>query len=193
MKYMERYAILQKAIPNLHRLLVPEMGLPLTTLSSVTKPTHIVHLSQQRHYQENLLSMQQLCEHVSVQEKKLHLVFVSSSADELSEGANQVVASTYHALHGISAVGLRLPEIYGYPDDNNSPMSQLVVRFMSGNTTTTTTTTTNGTVVERDCLFVDDAVDALIAGMQFRPTELYHSIYSIQHYHLPCYRTNYQR
>jgi nucleoside-diphosphate-sugar epimerase len=168
MKYMERYAILQKAIPNLHRLLVPEMGLPLDDIVKRHQPTHIVHLSQQRHYQENLLSMQQLCD-LLVQEKKLHLVFVSSSADELSEGANQVVASTYHALHGISAVGLRLPEIYGYPDDNNSPMSQLVVRFMSGNTTTTTT---NGTVVERDCLFVDDAVDALVAGMQFRPTEL---------------------
>jgi hypothetical protein len=89
---------------------------------------------------------------------------VSSSADEFGERANQVVASTYHALNGISAVGLRLPEIYGYVDDN-SAVSQLTMEYLNGNITI-------ATVLERDCLFVDDAVDALIAGMQFRPTGL---------------------
>jgi len=170
MKQMDSYSLLQKYIPNLPKLIVPELGVPMDDLLKIHKPTHVVHLANQYETMlENVVTMQQIMDSRLLNESEggvvPHFTYVTTSTsnnDTLSASAVELIASTYHQVYGTShVVGLRMPDLYGDYHDG-SLISQLTMQHLNGGVNETAITT------QQECLFVDDAVDAVVAAMQFQ-------------------------
>lgn len=82
---------------------------------------------------------------------------------------DEVLASAYHSTHGIYSVGLRFFDVYGPWNSPGTAVFDLAERV---------TTMNDGQVGSedwafdddvRDFVFIDDAVDAIMAAMQYRP------------------------
>ncbi|KAL7511044.1 hypothetical protein ACHAXN_007953 [Cyclotella atomus] len=82
----------------------------------------------------------------------------------------EILASAFHSTHGIYSVGLRLFDVYGPWSTPGSEVFDLVERVAvendlgddGGN---------NGKDNVKDYVFIDDAVDAIMAAMQYRSVE----------------------
>lgn len=171
---MERYALLIRLIPSLERLIVPFVGiLPKEQQDRLENfgPTHLVNLYSKDdsssntlyHLRSSMTAMDQLFE----LSKKLittpNIVYIPSERLDL----DHVIASTYHCLYGLSSTSLQLPQVYG---PWGHPLSWT---FLVGEQTMRNSTGTNmsDVMIPPDAtpfLFVDDAVDAILAAMQFQ-------------------------
>ncbi|KAL7540075.1 hypothetical protein ACHAXR_009836 [Thalassiosira sp. AJA248-18] len=82
---------------------------------------------------------------------------------------DEVLASAYHSTHGIYSVGLRFFPVYGPWDAPGSEVFDLAERLAALND--------NSAVYEdaifdedvKDYVYIDDAVDAIMSAMQYRP------------------------
>lgn len=80
--------------------------------------------------------------------------------------ADEVLADTYHSLFGVNSIGVRMPPnaIYGPWDQPGSDLSQMMTSALQGNFTAS-----QKYASAQELLYVQDAVEAIIAAMQFRP------------------------
>ena len=94
---------------------------------------------------------------------------------------DEMLTDTYHSLHGISSIGLRLSNlIYGPWGKAGSLVHDLVESaIQQWNTTTKATTTTTTTPASTelqpqrslDMVYLEDAIDAIVAAMQYKTSD----------------------
>ena len=79
---------------------------------------------------------------------------------------DEILADTYHSLFGVHSIGLRFPpnSIYGPWDEPGADIYQLMEAALQGNTTFH-----KDRIAAQEFLYAQDAVDAIITAMQFRP------------------------
>ena len=171
---MERYALLIRLIPTLERLIVPFVGiLPKEQQDRLENfgPTHLVNLFSKDdsssntlyHIRRSMTATDQLFELAKKLITAPNIVYIPSERIEL----DHVIASTYHCLYGLSSTSLQLPQVYG-PWGHPLSWSFLLGEQIMHNSTGTNMT---DVMIPRDAapfLFVDDAVDAVLAAMQFQ-------------------------
>jgi len=80
--------------------------------------------------------------------------------------ADEILADTYHLLYGIQSVGVRMPpsSVYGPWDHGNSDMYHALEMALHGNISSFEENTE-----VRELIYVNDAVQAIITAMQYRP------------------------
>ena len=131
-EYMDRLKILKKHnIPS--KLLLPFTGVfPLGVTEETFRGeldkaqlTHIIHVMREdvdvstyREVEQSLVSMEQILTYLKKGNKKTKFIYVSHSDGETGrhkalKKADEVLASTYHSMHGVSSVGVRLPSVFG--------------------------------------------------------------------------------
>lgn len=101
-----------------------------------------------------------------------------SSLRGTSKLIDEVLASAYHSTHGIYSVGLRLFEVYGPWNTPGTEVFDLVEEITGENDSVGL----DGTVTKedgdappvfdkdvKDYVYIDDAVDAIMSAMQYRP------------------------
>ena len=85
---------------------------------------------------------------------------------------DEVLASAYHSTHGIYSVGLRFFDVYGPWNAPGTELFDLAERVTAlhdeGGAMTEVEVEASDEDV-KDYVFIDDAVDALLAAMQYRP------------------------
>jgi hypothetical protein len=171
---VERYALLKRRIPVLHKLVVPYPGvLPRLDIERLEtfRATHIVHLIPD-YLQEQEYPLYPLRDKMQSMEQLLDLIRNSAMSNPhlLYAGPNllfeKILAASYHALHQIDSTGLELPHLYG-------PWEQ--VGTWVWNTAQRIVKPHNGTSASKQApgdgasfLYVEDAVDAIVAAMQFK-------------------------
>jgi len=102
---------------------------------------------------------------------------------------DEVLASAYHSTHGIYSVGLRFFPVYGPWSNPGTDVFDLAEEICSRSNIDDDTTTTNEDVMNndentmeeeddddrkfeedvKDYVYIDDAVDAIMSAMQYRP------------------------
>ena len=84
---------------------------------------------------------------------------------------NEILAKLYNDMHGIYSIGLRFFSIYGPWGVPGSPIFEMAERAVSGdNPLLDGDDDDNRNKVHlRDYVYIDDAVDEIMAAMQFRP------------------------
>ena len=126
-EYMDRLKILKKHnVPS--KLLLPYSGVfPLGVSEEVFRGeldkaqlTHIIHVMKEgdvsayRETSQSLLSMEQILGYLKGN-TKTKLIYISGGEerDRALKKADEVLASTYYSLYGVSSVGVRLPSVFG--------------------------------------------------------------------------------
>jgi UDP-glucuronate 4-epimerase len=93
-----------------------------------------------------------------------------SSLRGASKLMDEVTAKLYHDMHGIYSVGLRFFSIYGPWSAPGSTLFELAERAVTGSRSTDSSNDDDDDYKDiRDYVYIDDAVDAIMAAMQFRP------------------------
>lgn len=92
-----------------------------------------------------------------------------SSLHGASKLLDELLARTYAETHNIHSVGLRFFDVYGPWASPGSLLSDMAERAVAGNSVLTEAETRILDDVTRDFIYIDDAVDAILAAMQFRP------------------------
>ena len=190
---LERYAQLKRRIPAFQKIIIPYTGvLPKLDVDRIHKfrSTHIVHLvptylqqqQQQQHplypLRDKLQGMEQL---LDIIHKSTHITAMNTNTKPPPQlvyaGQNilfeQVLASSYNALYKIPSIALELPRLYGpWGEPGSWPWSWAegivqgtILKTMHNNSTTTSETTIPD---DESYLYVEDAVAALLAAMQFK-------------------------
>ena len=128
MRMMDRYSFLRRTVPTMEKLVVPFVGIESQTPSDQTRleqfrPTHFVHLapieptgSPNPHLgrRERETAMEQILTYLVGLEPRPAFVYLP--VDDVED----VLVTTYARMHGLSAVSLRLPTVYGpWMDDEN--------------------------------------------------------------------------
>lgn len=178
MPKMDSYALLQRYIPTLPKLIVPEMGIPMSEILETHKPTHVVHSADSADsYLENVINMQDVllmnddANTTTTTTKLPHVVYITTknATSTLSARAIHLVASSLTTVQDTyfdrSIIGLQMPHVYG-EYDSDSLISQLTMDYLNTNETTVELEEQSR---NQQCLFVDDAVDVLVAAMQVQP------------------------
>ncbi|KAL7554168.1 hypothetical protein ACHAWF_017757 [Thalassiosira exigua] len=83
---------------------------------------------------------------------------------------DEVLASAYHSTHGIYSVGLRFFPVYGpfnNPGNDVFDLAEYIVTKNEHGNADSTSLPYEDDI--KDYVFVDDAVDAILAAMQYRP------------------------
>jgi nucleoside-diphosphate-sugar epimerase len=83
---------------------------------------------------------------------------------------DELLAKTYYELENIYSVGLRLFTVYGPWGVPGSPVFDMAERAAVGNKPLLTDNEKNTLDHLYDFVYIDDAVDALMTAMQFKPT-----------------------
>ena len=97
-----------------------------------------------------------------------------SSLRGASKLLEEVLASAYHSAHGIYSVGLRLFDVYGPWSTPGTAVFDVVERVAVENSPAEVT---EGDV--KDYVFIDDAVDALMAAMQYKSPEGVPAVFNV--------------
>jgi UDP-glucuronate 4-epimerase len=97
-----------------------------------------------------------------------------SSLRGASKLMDEVLAKLYHDTHDIYSVGLRFFSVYGPWSAPGSTLFELAERAVTGSQSTDTSSNNDDDNNDydkdiRDYVYIDDAVDAIMAAMQFRP------------------------
>ena len=92
-----------------------------------------------------------------------------SSIHGASKLLDEILAKTYHDTQGIYSVGLRMFDVYGPWGSPGSMFFDLSERAVRGGDFLSEVEECLLDTSIRDFIYVDDAVDALMAAMQFRP------------------------
>jgi nucleoside-diphosphate-sugar epimerase len=169
------------------------------------KPTHVVHLASHEaaayrcgdpdwvnhaspYRGGNLhalkagqLSMEQILAAAAGAEPKdrPHILFASSRSSRTDFHGRQrqmdeMLADFYYQQYNVTSVALRLPDIYGPWGHPESSISRMMDAAVRGNTNMTAPVET-----KLDLLFVDDAVDVILAAMQYRPQHAKPAVFEI--------------
>ncbi|KAL3787575.1 hypothetical protein HJC23_000063 [Cyclotella cryptica] len=80
----------------------------------------------------------------------------------------EILASAYHSAHGIYSVGLRLFDVYGPWSTPGTEVFDLVEKVAVEHESISDTTYEDNV---KDYVFIDDAVDAIMAAMQYRSVQ----------------------
>ena len=98
---------------------------------------------------------------------KEHLpITTPSSLRGASKLMEEILASAFHATHGIYSVGLRFFDVYGPWSTPGTPVFNMVERLVVEKDAEEKY---DGNV--KDYVFIDDAVDAIMAAMQYKSVE----------------------
>ena len=95
-----------------------------------------------------------------------------SSLRGASKLMDEVLAKLYHDTHGIYSVGLRFFSVYGPWSAPGSTLFELAERAVTGSRSTDASSNNDDDDKDkdiRDYIYIDDAVNAIMAAMQFRP------------------------
>ena len=109
-----------------------------------------------------------------LREREPHFTYASTAgtADVMFNNAkvvDEVLADLYSSLYGIYSNGVRLPStIYGPWGRDGSPIHDLSKAAIDHHRRNNGTAITINDTQYRDLIFVDDAIDAMIASMQYR-------------------------
>lgn len=169
---IERYAMLKRRIPALQKLISSYPGvLPRLDVERLYsfRATHIIHLiPDYLHGEDNQLyplrdkmqSMEQLLDLIRHTESKPHLLY--AGPDLVYE---QILAAHYHAHYNLHSIGLEMPHLYGPWGQAGSwawNAAEGIVRRRN-------TTHAQADTLEDNApfLYVEDAVDAIIAATQY--------------------------
>ncbi|KAL7517158.1 hypothetical protein ACHAWX_002103 [Stephanocyclus meneghinianus] len=95
-------------------------------------------------------------------------ITIPSSLRGASKLMDEILASAYHSAHGIYSVGLRFFEVYGPWSTPGTEVFDLVEK-VAIETGSVPDTIQDDNV--KDYVFIDDAVDAIMAAMQYRSVE----------------------
>lgn len=87
----------------------------------------------------------------------------------VSKLMDEMLAQTYFDTDDIYSVGVRLFNVYGPWGLPGSPLYEMAERVVLGGDALDVDTDVMDDI--RDFVFIDDAVDAIMSAMQFRPTE----------------------
>eukprot|EP00978_Attheya_sp_CCMP212_P015487 scaffold39959_cov64-Attheya_sp.AAC.2 len=87
---------------------------------------------------------------------------------------DEVLAASYNSMHGIYSVGLRLFPVYGPWGLPGTPLFEMAERAVSDPKKSICFDSTSEDGVDseydvRDYVYIDDAIDAIMAAMQYRP------------------------
>jgi len=82
---------------------------------------------------------------------------------------DEVLASAYHSTHGIYSVGLRFFPVYGPWDAPGTEVFDLAERAMALNDGSAVSEDEAYDGDVKDYVYVDDAIDAIMSAMQYRP------------------------
>ena len=82
---------------------------------------------------------------------------------------DEVLASAYHSTHGIYSVGLRFFSVYGPWSSPGADTFDLAERVIALNEGSVTEDDISYDEDVKDYVYIDDAVDAIMAAMQYRP------------------------
>ena len=96
-------------------------------------------------------------------------ISVPSSLRGASKVIDETYAKLYYDMHQVYSVGLRFFDVYGPWATPGSTLFELAERAVSGETLISTTEQRTDTKGVRDYVYIDDAVDAIMSAMQFRP------------------------
>lgn len=167
---IERYAMLKRRIPTLQKLVMPYAGL-LPRLDAERlysfRATHIVHLipdyiqeqdNQLYPLRDKMQSMEQLLDLMRNMEVMPHLLY--AGPDLVFE---HILAAHYHAHYNIHSVGLKMPRLYGPWGQAGSWTWNAAEAVVEQRNTTATQHLGGNTTF----LYVDDAVDAIVAATQY--------------------------
>ncbi|CAB9506168.1 glucuronate 4-epimerase [Seminavis robusta] len=83
---------------------------------------------------------------------------------------DEILAKAYHETRGIYSAGLRFFEVYGPWSSPGTFLFDLAERAVRGGDFVTEEDLQILDTVTRDYVYIDDAVDAILAAMQFKPT-----------------------
>lgn len=92
-----------------------------------------------------------------------------SSIHGASKVLDEILAKAYHETRGIYSVGLRLFDVYGPWGSPGSFLFDLAERAVRGGEFVQDSELLVLDKASRDYVYIDDAVDALLGAMQFRP------------------------
>lgn len=171
---VERYALLKRRIPVLHKLVVPYPGvLPRLDVERLEtfRATHIVHLIPD-YLQELEFPLYPLRDKMQSMEQLLDLIRNSAMSKPhlLYAGPNllyeNILAASYHALYQIDSTGLELPHLYGPWEQPGTwvwNVAQGIVKPDNG-----TSQSKQAPEEGASFLYVENAVDAIVAAMQFK-------------------------
>eukprot|EP00978_Attheya_sp_CCMP212_P010166 scaffold24426_cov54-Attheya_sp.AAC.1 len=99
-------------------------------------------------------------------------ITVPSSLRGASKLIDEVLAASYNSMHGIYSVGLRLFPVYGPWGLPGTPLFEMAERAVSDPKKSILIPSEDGVDSEndvRDYVYIDDAIDAIMAAMQYRP------------------------
>lgn len=94
-----------------------------------------------------------------------HVISTPSSLRGAAKLIDETLAKMYNDMHGIYSVGLRFFSVYGPWSAPGSPMFEMAERAVTGDSSLWDAKWKN----VNDYVYIDDAVDAMMAAMQFRP------------------------
>jgi UDP-glucuronate 4-epimerase len=94
-----------------------------------------------------------------------HTISTPSSLRGAAKLIDETLAKMYNDMHGIYSVGLRFFSVYGPWSAPGSPLFEMAERAVTGDSPLWDSKWKN----IKDYVYIDDAVDAMMAAMQFRP------------------------
>jgi UDP-glucuronate 4-epimerase len=100
--------------------------------------------------------------------EETHKISTPSTLRGASKLIDELLAKMYHDMHGIYSVGLRFFSVYGPWSTPGSPLFEMAERAITGDLPIFDPQWKN----TNDYVYIDDAVDAMMAAMQFRPAVL---------------------
>eukprot|EP00980_Cylindrotheca_fusiformis_P010025 scaffold2214_cov139-Cylindrotheca_fusiformis.AAC.22 len=94
-----------------------------------------------------------------------HVISTPTSLRGAAKLIDEALAKMYSDMHGIYSVGLRFFSVYGPWSAPGSPLFEMAERAVTGDAPLWDATWKN----INDYVYIDDAVDAMMAAMQYRP------------------------
>lgn len=94
-----------------------------------------------------------------------HTISTPSSLRGAAKLIDETIAKMYNDMHGIYSVGLRFFSVYGPWSAPGSPMFEMAERAVTGDAIIWDEKWNH----INDFVYIDDAIDAMMAAMQFRP------------------------
>ncbi len=169
---IERYAMLKRRIPELQKIISSYSGvLPRLDVERLYsfRATHIVHLvpdflhgedNQLYPLRDKMQSMEQLLDLIRHNEVKPHLLYAGPDLKY-----EHILAAHYHAHYNIHSIGLEMPHLYGPWEQAGS----WAWNAAEGIIKRRNTPHTPADVLADNALFlyVEDAVDAIVAASQY--------------------------
>mmetsp|Transcript_17583 Transcript_17583/g.43253 ORF Transcript_17583/g.43253 Transcript_17583/m.43253 type:complete len:869 (+) Transcript_17583:107-2713(+) len=95
-----------------------------------------------------------------------HTISTPSSLRGAAKLIDETLAKMYNDMHGIYSVGLRFFSVYGPWSAPGSPLFEMAERAVTGDAILWDEKWTD----INDFVYIDDAIDAMMAAMQFRPS-----------------------